>query len=352
MPVNLPDLEEILHSGALSYGKWGKDFETRLRQFVQVDNLLTTNSYASAIQIALTVLGLKYGDEVITSPMSCLASNQPLVTYGLKIVWADIDPITGTLSPESVRQKITSATKLIFHNHFCGYVGYVDEINAIGRELGIPVIDDCVEAFGTQYRGRKVGCLGSDITIFSFQTVRLPNTIDGGAIVFKEKSLFEKAVLTRDFSINRCDFRDENNEISAQCDISLPGYGGTMSEVNSYVGCMQMDHIQLLLENQQANALCWDAFFLEQYPNIYRLNERRDIQPNYWVYGFLTDDKVEMMLHFRELGYYASGVHLNNNCYSVFGEKTFLSGVHDFYKRFLAIPCGWWVESDKKHVLR
>ncbi|MEI3421297.1 MAG: DegT/DnrJ/EryC1/StrS family aminotransferase [Butyricimonas faecihominis] len=70
--------------------------------------------------------------------MSCLASNQPLQTFGLKIVWADIDPLTGTLDPDSVRQKITDKTRLIFHNHFCGYVGYVDEINMIGWNMEFP----------------------------------------------------------------------------------------------------------------------------------------------------------------------------------------------------------------------
>ena len=137
IPADLPELDNILHSGALAYGKWGREFESRLRQFVGVDYLMTTNTYAMSIQIALTVLGLKPGDEVISSPMSCLASNQPLRTFGLKVKWADVDPMTGTLSPDSVRSKISQKTRLIFHNHFCGYIGYVDEVNAIGQEFGI-----------------------------------------------------------------------------------------------------------------------------------------------------------------------------------------------------------------------
>ena len=107
MPKELPELYNILYSGALSYEKWGHLFEEKLSTFLGVNDLLTTNSYASAIQIALTILELKPGDEVISSPMSCLASNMPLKTYGLDIVWADIDPNTGTLSPDSVREKIT-----------------------------------------------------------------------------------------------------------------------------------------------------------------------------------------------------------------------------------------------------
>lgn len=87
---------------------------------------------------------------------------------------ADIDPKTGTLSPDSVKEKITSKTKLIFHNHFCGYVGYVDEINSIGKQFGIPVIDDCVEAFGAKYKGKYMGNLGTDFTIFSFKRLDYP----------------------------------------------------------------------------------------------------------------------------------------------------------------------------------
>lgn len=337
MPTELPELENILHSGVLAYGKWGREFESKLRSYIGVENLMTTNTYAMAIQIALTVLGLKPGDEVISSPMSCLASNQPLNTYGLNVKWADIDPKTGTLCPESVRKLITPNSKLIFHNHFCGYIGYVDEINSIGREFDIPVIDDCVEAFGSKYKGYIAGNLGTDITIFSFQTVRLPNTIDGGAIVFKDKKLYEAALLARDFGIRRNIFRDQNGEISPLCDISTPGFGGTMSDVNSYIGCLQMDALSDLLTKQKKNAEKWN-----QEIKHFTMNYRKEIEPNYWIYGLLSDNKTKDMLSFREQGFYASGVHLPNSYYSVFGKQGHHPGVLDFNDKFIAIPCGWW----------
>lgn len=339
MPQELPELENILHSGALAYGKWGRVFESKLRTYIGVDNLLTTNSFAMAIQIALTVLDLKQGDEVISSPMSCLASNQPLNTFGLKVKWADVDPKTGTLSPESVRKSITSNTRLIYHNHYCGYIGYVDEINAIGNEFGIPVIDDCVEAFGSKYKGCIAGNLGTDISIFSFQTVRLPNTIEGGALVFKDKILYEKALIARDFGIRRNIFRDKYGEISPMCDISTPGFGGTMSDFNSYIGCLQMDELPSLLDYQKQNALKWDAEI-----DFFKLNSRSEIEPNYWVYGILSDNKLEDMLKFREQGFYASGVHLPNTFYSVFGVQGPLIGVAEFNNKFIALPAGWWFQ--------
>jgi dTDP-4-amino-4,6-dideoxygalactose transaminase len=347
MPGQLPELDAILHSGNLAYGKWGTCFEEKLRKYIGNDLLVTTNTYASAIQTALTVLGLQPGDEVIASPMSCLASNLPLATFGLKVVWADIDPATGTLDPDSVKSRIKPQTKLIFHNHFCGYAGYIDEINAAGKEYGIPVIDDCVEAFGTVYKGRKTGNLGTDITLFSFQTVRLPNTIDGGALSFRNKEHFEKALLVRDFGINRAVFRDKHHEISPECDISQPGYGATMSDVNSYIGCLQMDALDELLEKQQKNAILWNQWLDNNMNGVFRLNIRKDTSPNYWVYGFLSEHKLDDMLRFRELGYYASGVHLNNNNYSVFGRKEYLPGVEKFNARFVAVPCGWWVNLQK-----
>lgn len=336
MPTDFPELEKILHSGALSYGKYGKSFEVEIGNYIGNANLLTTNTYTNAINIALTSLGIKSGDEVIASPMACLASNQPLVTFGLSIKWADIDAYTGTLSPESVKSLISRNTKLIFHNHFCGYVGYVDEINSIANEYGIPVIDDCVEAFGSRYKGNITGNLGTTATIFSFQTVRLPNTIDGGAIVFNDNTLVEKAKLIRDFGINRSEFRDALGEISKDCDISMKGFAGTMSEMNSYIGCLQMKDLSLLLAKQKQNALNWRKI-------IGNGLEREEIEPNYWVYGLICENKIEELKRFREKGYYSSGVHLPNNYYSIFGQKTELKGVEDFYNKFIAIPCGWWI---------
>lgn len=343
MPTELPELNAILHSGALAYGKYGKEFEKKLNLFIGVDQLITVNSFNSAVLVALITLGIKPGDEIIASPMACLASNQPFVTMGAKVVWADIDPTTGTLNPESVKQKITPKTKAIFHNHFCGYLGYIDEINAIGKEYGIPVVDDAIEAFGSKYKGKQIGDTGSDVTIYSFQAVRLPTTIDGGALVFKDKTLYEKSILVRDSGINRRYFRDEIGEINPEYDISVSGFGATMNEVSSYIGLQQMNDIEMLIEKQRCNAAIWTDWLQDEFSHYFIMNKGKENTPNFWVYGILTDNKTEAIKKFRDMGYYASGVHLPNSYYSVFGKHEVLLGVEEFYSRFLAIPSGWWV---------
>ncbi|MCK5146207.1 DegT/DnrJ/EryC1/StrS aminotransferase family protein [bacterium] len=345
MPEELPEMDTILHSGALSYGKWGRKFEEELGKYIENPNVFVVNSFNSAMLVVLTTLGIRPSEEVIASPMSCLASNQPFATLSAKVVWADIDPETGTLSPDSVAKMITPKTKAIFHNHHCGYPGYIDEINEIGKKNGIFVVDDAIEAFGSEYKGNKIGNTGSDATVFSFQTVRLPNAIDGGAVAFRDKTFIEKVKLIRDLGVDRNIFRNLLGEISSKCDILEPGYGATLSEPNSYIGCLQLGKIEKLLNMQRENARTWKENIVAEYPQ-YKIFGKPFQNPNYWVFGVLVPNKQEAILHFRDKDFFASGVHLPNNKYSVFGQYEKLPGVKDFFSRFVALPCGWWINKE------
>lgn len=339
---DVPLVNEILHSGQLAYGKYGREFENILRTYFKTEKLLVTNTFNMAILVALTTLGLKPGDKAIVSPMACLASTQPLLSMGIKVIWSDIDPKLGTLDPESVRNLIKHNPKVIIHNHFCGYPGHIDEINAIGLEFGIPVVDDGIEAFGSEYKGKRIGNLGTDVTIFSFNPVRFPNTLDGGVVIFKDETLHKKSILVRDAGIDRSNFRDEYGEIDPSCDIEIVGHSATPMEVGSYIGIQQMKHADEILSKQRSNAQQWDEIF-QNNADISPI-KCKELNPNYWVYGVLVLNKLEYLKMFREKGYYASGVHLNNNTYSVFGNQRELPGVRSFYKSFLALPSGWWVD--------
>ncbi len=338
----LPELDELLHSGALAAGTYTKEFEDILKEFFNASYLLTTNSYESAVNVVTETLGLRHDDIVVASPMACLVSTQPYQARGYKLKWADIDPKIGTLSPDSVKSRIDNKVKLIVHNHFCGYPGYIDEINEIGKKYGIPVIDDGIECFGSEYKGNKIGLCGTDITIFSLSAVRLPNCIDGGVIIFQDESLYNRAILVRDCGIERSRFRDESGEIDPSCDIVYTGFSAKMSNVNAYIGIQQMKNIQKLLNTQRLNAKNWDQKL--ETSSYQRLNTK-DSNPNYWVYGLLAEDKKDAIHQFRREGFYASGVHLRNDNYSVFGKADIeLHGVDEFSRRFFAIPCGWWMK--------
>lgn len=344
MPEDLPEVNKILHSGALAYGKWGRLFEKGLQDYIGCGQIpLVVNGFTAAIQVMLSTLDVKAGSEIIASPQSCLASTMPLASYGAKVVWADIDPRRGTLCPQSVEKKITAKTKVIFHNHHCGYPGYIDEINEIARRKGLWVIDDCIEAFSSKYKGKMLGSLEADATLLSFQTVRLPNTIDGGAVIFRDATHTQKAIRVRDLGVDRITFRDTMGEINIDSDVSFTGYGVTLNEVNSYIGCQQIKKMASLFVQQRKNAVLWKKEIEEKHPEI-RSIDTSDTEPGYWVFGVLAKDKMAALLKFRNLGYNCSGVHIPNTYYSVFGNQKELPGVREFYDHFVALPCGWWFE--------
>lgn len=342
MPENITDkLNDILYSGQLAYGKIGKEFEEALSLFIGTNKVITTSTYNQALLIAISMLELNFGDEIIASPVSCLASNQPFAVKGLKIKWVDINPNSGMIDPSHLRSIISKNTKAIFNNLFCGYSGDLNEIYNIGKEFEIPVVDDCIEAFGTEYSGKKVGNTGADISVFSFQTVRLPNTIDGGALSFNTESLYQKGKLIRDYGIDRTRFRTKNGEINPNCDIELEGYGATMNEINSLIGLEQMKNIPQLINIQRQNAEEWRKIFKND-STVKPLEINSKVNPNYWVYGVLTDNKDEFLQNVRKEGFYSTSVHINNNIYSVFKNNVTLKGVNEFMDKYVAIPSGWW----------
>lgn len=341
VPHELPELDAILHSGQLAYGKYAREFEARLAEYIGINRVLCTNSFNAAYLLLIKTLGLKPGDEVIASPMCCLASSQPFAISGVKLIWADIDPQVGTLDPQSVKKALTPATKAIVHNHFCGYVGYVDEIRAIAKEKGLLLIDDVSEAFGSEFKGLKAGNWGADATVYSFQTVRLPNAIDGGAVSFKSAEHCQRASLLRDYGIDRAKFRDELGEISPLCDISLASYGCLPSDVNSYIGAQCLAETPQLLTRQRENARKVAADLPE---GVTALAPLASTTPNYWVFGALAKNKREFIRKTKaEAQIGISGVHLPNTCYSLFGQQPELPGVNEFHRHFVALPCGWWL---------
>lgn len=338
-----PDIEKILISGQIAYGKYTEEFEEKLKSYFGTPYLLVTNSFHTAILVALTSLGIKPGYEVVASPMACLASTQPYSSFGVSINWSDVDSVRGTLSPGSVEKVLTNKTKAIVHNHFCGYPGYIDEINYIGKKYGIPVIDDGIECFGSKYKGKLIGNCGTDVTVFSLTAVRFCNCIDGGIVIFKEKELYEKALMIRDCGIDRTRFRDDIGEINVDCDILLNGYSAMMSNVNGYIGLCQMNCLDEVLQKHKKLAKKWRDFLTEKRQYMPICCE--DTDPNYWIFGIHVEDKREAILKFREMGYYASGVHIRNDIYSVFGKSKYpLPGVDSFFNSFVALPCGWWME--------
>ena len=197
MPESVIDpLRDTLLSGFIGEGEKVVEFEEALAPWFDNENVLATNNGTAAIQLALRLSGVGPGDEVISTPMTCSATNEPVLAAGAKIVWADIDPWTGNIDVHDVKKKITPKTKAIICVDWGGYPCTFAELNYLAKKNGLKLIEDACHAFGSEYYGDKVGCQ-CDFSCFSFQAIKTITTVDGGALTCRSKEDYEKGKLLR-----------------------------------------------------------------------------------------------------------------------------------------------------------
>lgn len=337
------DLTFILTQDNQAFGKYGLLFEKSLKKFFDKEHLITLNSYNIAYFVLLRSLKIRSGDEVLLSPLTCLESTQPLVAYGLNIKWVDVNKKTGTMDPDDLNRKINKKTKLVIHNHFAGNVGFIDEINTICEEHNVTVVEDCSEAFGSEYKGKIVGT-GNNVYIFNFSAIRNPSSISGSAIIFNSEDSFNLSKLIRDNGIDRDNFRLDNGEINQDFDIAQIGYSGLMNEINSYIGYLNMQEIHLILDKQRKIASVLKRHLNKYIPEVYDDIYEKNVNSNYWVYGILCKNKELTKNILNKLEFSTSSIHVNNDIYSIFGPYKKMTGVNKFLQHFIAIPSGWWIE--------
>ena len=188
----MPAIEKILYSGYIATGEAVEQFEREFGAFIANDKVVALNSGTAALHIALALLDVGPGDEVISTAMTAEPTNTAILNAGGKVVWADVDVRTGLLDSKSVRSKITERTKAIMLVHYAGMVCDMDAFNQISQEFHIPIIEDTAHALGSRYRGQPVGS-NSRFTCYSFQAIKHMTTVDGGAISFQKEADLEEA---------------------------------------------------------------------------------------------------------------------------------------------------------------
>lgn len=188
---------EVLRASAPSCGPWVKRFEEGFAKYCGTTYGLAVTSGTTGLQLAMIASGVGPGDEVITTPISWIATANAAAVLGAKVVFADVDPRTLNLDPASVEKKITPRTKAILPVHLYGQCADMDALNELARPCKIRVVEDAAHAAGAEYRGRKAGSLG-DIGVFSFHQQKNMVTLgEGGLITTSDKSLYERMLSHR-----------------------------------------------------------------------------------------------------------------------------------------------------------
>ena len=330
-------IQKILDSGFISEGKSVKKFENILKTYFKNDNCTLVNSGTSGLKLAYDNCNLKKGDEVITTPLTCPATNLPLLDYGVKIKFADIEYETGNICPKSIKRLLTKKTKLIITVDWSGTPCNYEEIIDICIKNKIKLVEDAAHAFGAKYKGVKVGNL-SDFTIFSFQAVKHMTTGDGGLIISKNKKEDEILKLKRWFGISR-----NYNGNKWKQDIKFNSFKFHMNEIAGVIGIEQMKTIKSKISKHMKNGKILDEEIRNS--KIIKLKKGNGIESSYWVYSLLVENKEKFKKYLLDNNIRSDELSFRNDTYSIFKnfEKDDLINTQIFHKHMINIPCGWWL---------
>lgn len=190
----------VLRSGKVNYwtGTETREFEKEFAAFAGSKHAVALANGTLALELALRVLGVKAGDEVVVTPRTFIASASAAVIQGMIPVFADVDPDSGNITAESIARVLTPRTRAIVLVHIAGWPCDMDPILALARERGIKVIEDCAQCHGARYKGRPCGSLG-DIAAWSFCQDKIMTTGgEGGMITLNDDAMWEEAWTYKD----------------------------------------------------------------------------------------------------------------------------------------------------------
>jgi dTDP-4-amino-4,6-dideoxygalactose transaminase len=337
---------DVLTSGYVTEGPKVKEFETALAEFLGT-KVITLNSGTSALTLALRLAGVGPGDEVITTPMTCQATNTPILNLGAVPVWADIDSRTGLIDPQSILHKLTHKTKAVMAVDWGGAPCDYDAIYNL-LPSNVKLIADAAHAFGSTYKSRVVGDL-ADFTCFSFQAIKHLTSVDGGALTALHEEDLTRGRLLRWFGIDR---EAEVKEFRGEVDVQEAGYKMHMNDLNATIGLENLKHTPEILALHRANAavldhnLNWDLYTSTD--PAYQHNSA------HWLYTVLLPDsqaRKRFKEHMSGKGIQVSQVHWRNDKLTAFRQfAANLPGVDSFSARMVCVPIHWG--SDSHRVLK
>ena len=189
-------IEAVIRDSAFIGGAPVAQFECHFAEYQQAEHCIGVGNATDGLEIALEALGLPPGSEVIVPANSFIASSEAVSRSGHRVVFADVDPDTYTLDPTDVERRITTRTAAMIVVHLYGHPCDMNALKALASENGLRIVEDCAQAHGAEYEGRRVGALG-DVGVFSFYPGKnLGAYGDGGAIVTNDAALANKCRMT------------------------------------------------------------------------------------------------------------------------------------------------------------
>ena len=234
-------VKEVLKSGIIASGPKTELFEKEYAKYVCVKHAVAVTNGTVALDVALKSLKIGPGDEVITSAFSFVASSNCILFQNAKPVFADIDPKTFNIDPSDVAEKITAKTKAVIPVHMFGQPAKMDALKEITEDKKIFLVEDAAQAHGAEYKGKKVGSIGT-VGCFSFYATKNMTTGEGGIITTSDSKLADRARLL----INHGQSQKYLHE--------RLGYNYRITDICAAIGLVQLKKVDGFNEKRRANA--------------------------------------------------------------------------------------------------
>jgi len=296
----LKELIDVIDSGVL-YRRGGtkvEQFEKAFAELHGVSHAVASNAGTSSIHIGIAMLDPTPGDEVITGPVTDLGSILPIIFQNCIPIFADLDPETYNIDPESVEANITPKTKIIMPIHLFGNPSDMDAILDIGKRHGIPVIEDCSQAHLALYKEKLVGTMGV-IGCFSLQQSKHITTGAGGVTITNNDEYGERGELFMD--------KGQHHDWQWPRKYGILGLNYHMNELAGAVACAQVRKVQDVVARRRRNGELLTSL-LDDVPHICPQKVLPDCHSSYWLYGITVNPDAPFTVHQFAQAYRAEGL--------------------------------------------
>lgn len=245
----LDEVTNCLQSGWLTTGPRVKQFEENLSHYLNAPHALALTSATAGLHLALLALDLQPGDEVITTPMTFVATLNMIVVSGGKPVLVDIDPQTYNIDITQIEAAVTPRTRAIMPVHFAGLPVDLDPLYAIAKRHKLAVIEDAAHAIGAEYKGQRIGSFG-DTQVFSFHPNKVMTTGEGGCVTTRDPVLAQKITIQRFHGIDREAWNRFGKKGSQHYDVIAPGFKYNMMDLQAALGIHQLAALDEMIEKR------------------------------------------------------------------------------------------------------
>lgn len=303
LPFSRPDIGqeeineviEVLSSGWITSGPKVQAFEKAFAEYVGCPYALALSSCTAGLHLAMEMLDLKPGDEVITTSLTWPATVNMIHLCGGRPVFVDVERNTINLDVSHVEKAITKRTMAIVPVHFAGQSCDLDGLREICQSRGITLIEDAAHAVGSEYKGKRIGS-SDNIAVFSFHPIKNMTTGEGGMITTHDEETYERLRLLRFHGVDKDAWKRYGLAEKEGYDLHLPGWKYNMTDIQAAIGLVQLKRLDKMIERREKLVALYDSLLSDVHELMLPANVPYSVRHARHLYTLIVDkDKTGIM---------------------------------------------------------